>query len=128
MPDTDPTCRFCLQNHLLIDTPLAGFDLFYVLGSIDPKHPHQVMVVPRRHIVTPFDLTPDEWIALGSALTHAKTLLAPARPDGYTIGWNVNAVAGQEVFHAHLHVIARFVGEYSEGLGLHALFRSTNRT
>ena len=84
------------------------------------------MVVPRRHIVTPFDLDPDEWVAMGPALNHAKSLLAPARPDGYTLGWNVNAVAGQEVFHAHLHVIARFSGEYSEGLGIHALFRSTN--
>jgi len=122
-----PGCRFCLANALLIDRPLAEFDLFYLLGSIDLNRPHQAMVVPRRHIISPFDLTPAEWPALGEALIQAKTLLAPARPDGYTIGWNIGAVAGQEVFHAHLHVIARFAAERSEGLGIHALFRSTNR-
>ena len=34
-----------------------------------------------------------------------------AEPDGYTIGWNVGAAGGQEVMHAHLHVVARFADE-----------------
>lgn len=76
--------------------------------------------MPHRHIETPFDLTPDEWSDMGVALDLVREHLASYRPDGFTIGWNVGAVAGQEIFHAHLHVIARFVGEASEGRGLHA--------
>jgi hypothetical protein len=35
----------------------------------------------------------------------------------------VGAVTGQDVLHAHLHLIARFSGELFKGLGIHALFR-----
>ena len=32
-------------------------------------------------------------------------------PDGYNLGFNDGAAAGQTVFHAHLHVIPRFDGD-----------------
>lgn len=120
---TPANCRFCLANALLVDTPLARSTRFYLLGSIDPVRPAQTIVVPFRHVETPFELMPDEWRDLGAALALAREHLATFRPDGFTIGWNVGAVAGQEVFHAHLHVIARFAGEASAGRGLHAALR-----
>ncbi len=82
------------------------------------------MIVPHRHIETPFELGADEWSEIGEALAFVKTRFDKAGADGFTVGWNAGAVAGQDVFHAHLHVIARFEGEPSEGLGIHALFRS----
>ena len=39
------------------------------------------------------------------------------RPDGYNIGVNVGAAAGQTVFHLHIHVIPRFVGDVDEPRG-----------
>ncbi|MCY3737300.1 MAG: HIT family protein [Gemmatimonadaceae bacterium] len=36
---------------------------------------------------------------------------ARLNPQGYNLGWNCGAVAGQTVFHAHLHVIPRFAAE-----------------
>jgi len=119
----DPQCRFCLANSLLIDTPIAKLSRFYLLGSIDPSRPAQAMVVPFRHVATPFELTADEWADLGAALDAARSRLEPFGPSGWTLGWNVGATAGQEVFHAHLHVIARFEGEVTSGRGIHALFR-----
>ncbi len=38
-------------------------------------------------------------------------------PDGYNIGVNVGAAAGQTVFHLHLHVIPRFVGDVKDPRG-----------
>ena len=119
-----PTCRFCLSNDLLIDRPLVRLDRFYLLGSIESDRPAQAMIVPFRHIETPFDLDAEDWAELGAALMQAKSLLAAFDPAGWTIGWNVGAVAGQEVFHAHLHVIARFKDEPTAGRGIHALFRT----
>jgi diadenosine tetraphosphate (Ap4A) HIT family hydrolase len=121
-----PNCRFCRQNKLLIDRPLLIMKHFFILGSIEENRPHQAMVVPHRHIETPFELNHEEWSEIGEALAFVKRRFSKNSADGFTIGWNVGAVAGQEVFHAHLHVIARFAGEPSEGLGIHALFRSTN--
>lgn len=121
----DPSCKFCLANELLVDEPLAQSSHFFVLGSIEQDRPAQAIIVPFRHVAAPFDLTPAEWADLGEALTRAKSLLEPFRPAGWTIGWNTGAVAGQEIFHAHLHVIVRFQDEPTAGRGIHALFRTS---
>jgi diadenosine tetraphosphate (Ap4A) HIT family hydrolase len=87
-----------------------------------------LMVLPIRHAETPFDLTAEEWTAARELLIEAKRLLAPARPDGYTVGWNVHPVGGQTIPHAHLHVIGRFADEPMAGKGLrHALKQPENR-
>jgi histidine triad (HIT) family protein len=119
-----PGCRFCLANALLVDAPLLETTLFYVLGSIDPMVPAAAMIIPRRHSETPFEFTADEWTAFGETLTQAKTLFADQRPDGFTFGWNVGAVAGQHVFHTHLHIIPRFKGEPNEGVGIRRIMRT----
>lgn len=56
------------------------------------------MILPFRHIEAPFDLNTDEWAELGAILLQTRERLAAFSPDGFTIGWNVGAVAGQEVF------------------------------
>ena len=44
------------------------------------------------------------------------------------MGWNCGAVAGQTVFHAHLHVIPRYAGEPYAGKGIrHWLKQEANR-
>lgn len=119
-----PGCRFCLANGLLDDTPLIEDEHFFVLGSIDPDMPQSAMVVPRRHSETPFDFTPEEWPAFGDMLNRARDLLAPHAPDGFTLGWNVGAVAGQHVFHAHLHIIPRFKDGPNAGAGIRRVLRT----
>lgn len=111
-------CRFCLDNGLLVDKPTFETDLFYVLRSQDPLLPHAAMVIPRRHSHSPFEMTSAEWAELPRALGLARASLTKPTPDGFTIGWNVGAAAGQTVSHTHLHVIARFVHEPTAGQGL----------
>jgi histidine triad (HIT) family protein len=69
------------------------------------------MIVPFRHVSTPFELDKAEWGDTFELLTKAKRILDQNGPDGYNIGWNVNPVAGQSVAHVHLHVIGRFADE-----------------
>jgi diadenosine tetraphosphate (Ap4A) HIT family hydrolase len=114
-------CRFCLDNALLIDEPIGGNRSFYMLGSIEPEMAGAVMIISRRHAETPFEIRAEEWGDMEEMLSMAKAHLAPFGPDGFTIGWNVGGVGGQHVFHAHLHVIARFADEPSAGKGLHAV-------
>ena len=38
-------------------------------------------------------------------------------PDGYNIGINVGEAAGQSIFHVHLHLIPRYVGDVSNPRG-----------
>ena len=39
-------------------------------------------------------------------------------PQGYNVGWNCGPVGGQEIFHAHLHVIPRYQDEPLAGKGI----------
>lgn len=124
MSETNLGCRFCLENQLLIDTPILETEHFYMLGSIDPMLPVASMLIPKRHSDDPFGLSEIEWADFGNALAAAKAHFADRKPDGYTLGWNVGAVAAQHVFHTHLHIIPRFKGEPNEGIGIRRVFRT----
>jgi diadenosine tetraphosphate (Ap4A) HIT family hydrolase len=77
------------------------------------------LVVPRAHRTTPFDLTPEEWADTALLLRELRRLIeAEQAPDGWNIGWNVGAVAGQEVEHVHCHLIPRFADEPYAGRGI----------
>jgi len=70
------------------------------------------LIIPREHRENVFGLTEAEWMATYSLLQQVKTLLDQQyAPDGYNVGWNTGRVGGQEVFHAHLHVIPRYKDE-----------------
>ena len=38
-------------------------------------------------------------------------------PDGYNVGVNVNPAAGQSIFHTHIHIIPRYVGDVENPQG-----------
>jgi diadenosine tetraphosphate (Ap4A) HIT family hydrolase len=77
------------------------------------------LVIPKMHRETVFDLTQEEWTATYEMVNQVKTLLDQEfQPDGYNLGWNCGIVGGQEVFHAHLHIIPRFKDEPYAGRGI----------
>lgn len=77
------------------------------------------LIVPKHHRVTVFDLTPEEWTATYDLLHQAKALLDETyAPQGYNVGWNVEKTGGQEIFHAHLHIIPRYDDEPYAGRGI----------
>lgn len=39
------------------------------------------------------------------------------RPDGFNIGINVGLMAGQSIFHVHLHLIPRYQGDVENPRG-----------
>jgi len=121
-------CPFCLVNDLLDGELLAQDELCYITQTGDPVLQCAVLIIPIRHVATPFELTTDEWISTHQLLSEAKRLLDRDDPDGYSIGWNVHPVGGQSIPHAHLHMIGRFADEPLAGQGIrHALKQEQNR-
>lgn len=113
------TCPFC--------SPQSDQEQRIVLSNehcLFSQKPQQVLVgsgliVPKAHRETVFDLTSEEWRATYDLLQEVKLLLDKEyQPQGYNVGWNCGHVGGQEIFHAHLHVIPRFKDEPYAGKGI----------
>ena len=86
---------------------------------------HSGVIVPFAHRRTVFDLTEAEIVATFELLHDVKRWMdGTFAPDGYNVGWNCEAVGGQTLLHAHMHVIPRFRQEPLAGQGIRALLKS----
>ncbi len=109
-------CPFCIveqEREIIASTSLslAFFDGF-------PVSPGHALIIPRRHVASFFDLTEEERQDLLSLLDRVKGIVEEKyHPDGYNIGVNVGAAAGQSVFHVHMHLIPRYVGDVQNPKG-----------
>jgi superfamily II DNA or RNA helicase/diadenosine tetraphosphate (Ap4A) HIT family hydrolase/HKD family nuclease len=93
-------------------------DLVIALWDAFPVSPGHALLIPRREVPTWFDATPEEQQALTQAITLAKQEIEKHHnPDGYNIGINAGAAAGQTVFHLHVHVIPRYTGDVEDPRG-----------
>lgn len=82
------------------------------------------VIIPKSQVGSPFELSEKEWIDTNSLMKELKAYLDEKyKPDGYNIGWNVGKVAGQEVAHAHLHIIPRYSDEPLAGKGIRFWFK-----
>jgi histidine triad (HIT) family protein len=72
-----------------------------------------------------FDLTEPKIVATFRLLADVKAWMDERfRPAGYNVGWNCGSVGGQQVFHAHMHVIPRFAQEPLAGHGIRSHLKS----
>jgi len=120
------SCPFCpsadLDAHVVFRDDLV---LFVQDERYQDALKHSGVIVPVRHAVTVFDLSEPEIVATFRMLAAVKGWMDErVAPDGYNVGWNCGAIGGQEVFHAHLHVMPRFRQEPLAGTGIRALLKS----
>ncbi len=82
-------------------------DTAVAFRDINPQAPTHVLVIPRKHISTINDITPDDEATVGSLYTAAREIAVAEgiADDGYRAVMNCNEGAGQTVFHIHLHVL-----------------------
>ncbi len=86
---------------------------------------HSGVIIPVAHRETVFDLTEVEVAATFHLLRRVKAWMdAEFSPDGYNVGCNCGRAGGQEIFHAHLHVIPRFRQEPLAGQGIRSHLKS----
>jgi diadenosine tetraphosphate (Ap4A) HIT family hydrolase len=75
-------------------------------------------LIPKRHTGSFFDLSEQERGELLTLLDLAKQVLDEEfQPQGYNIGINDGAAAGQTVPHLHVHLIPRFDGDLPDPRG-----------
>ncbi len=77
--------------------------------DIKPVNPGHTLVIPKKHFENIHD-TPDELVAKMTVVAKkiAGAIQKNLGAEGVNIGMNNGAVAGQVVFHAHVHVMPRY--------------------
>ena len=82
-------------------------DRVVAFKDINPQAPTHVLVVPRRHLASLNELTPEDDGLVGEIVRRGAALAKAAghADRGYRTVFNCNADAGQTVFHIHLHVL-----------------------
>ena len=110
-------CVFC--NRIERGEVLARNDLAVAFLDGFPLSPGHCLILPRRHEPDFLALEADEQAAMWALVGRVRQLIEAAGPvpDGYNIGINVGAAAGQTVAHAHLHVIPRHRGDVPDPRG-----------
>lgn len=112
MPHTCPFCTIS-KERAVGETPLT-----ITVRDGSPLTPGHMLILTRRHIGSFFETTDRERQELLEALARAKEVLAQEyAPDGYNIGINDGAAAGQTIEHLHIHLIPRYAGDCDDPRG-----------
>jgi histidine triad (HIT) family protein len=77
--------------------------------DINPINPGHTLIIPKEHYRNIFEM-PDETLSQIAPLVKkiSEALKESLDADGINIGMNNEPAAGQEVFHAHIHIMPRY--------------------
>lgn len=83
-------------------------DTVVAFKDINPQAPLHVLIVPRKHIASLNELSPEDEGLVGSLVRRAAALAKQGgyHEGGYRTVFNTNREAGQTVLHIHLHLLA----------------------
>jgi len=109
-------CLFCEipSERVIVQNKLA-----YAIRDGFPVTPLHTLIIPKRHVVTYFDLTEAETLACKELMMEirASILSEDSLVEGFNIGMNAGETAGQTVFHCHIHLIPRRKGDVENPRG-----------
>lgn len=109
-------CLFCEISRSRI---VAENRLAYAIHDGYPVTPAHTLVIPKRHIATYFELGSAELNACNKLLRELeeKICVSDRTVQAFNIGVNSGEVAGQTIFHCHIHLIPRRVGDVENPRG-----------
>lgn len=116
----DENCIFCkIAAGEVSSATLFEDEDFRVILDLNPASKGHALILPKEHYRNLYDL--DEALA-AKAMVLAKRMVCKLKDalgcDGYNIVQNNEEVAGQSVFHFHVHMIPRYKDD-KVGLGWH---------
>lgn len=114
-PALPDACPFCAppDSRVILRTALS-----FVLRDAFPVTAGHALIIPHRHVATWAEASEEERLDLfGLIDTVCATVHGELAADGFNIGMNHGAAAGQTVPHLHLHVIPRRHGDVADPRG-----------
>ena len=109
----DDNCIFCKLANKDIPTNIIYEDeKFTVIMDADPATKGHALILPKNHAANIYEL-PDEDAADIFVLAKklATKMTEVLHCDGFNIVQNNGEVAGQTVFHFHMHLIPRYLND-----------------
>ena len=118
----DDKCIFCkLANGIIPTNSIYEDENFNVILDLGPATKGHALILPKDHYRNIYELPED---VAGETFKLAKRLAVKMTDklgaDGFNIVQNNEEVAGQSVFHFHMHLIPRYKGD-----GQHILWNPT---
>ncbi|MCS5693112.1 histidine triad nucleotide-binding protein [Cyanobium sp. FGCU-6] len=93
-----------LRGEISCDAVYAD-DLCLAFRDVAPQAPVHVLVIPREPIPSLVEAGPEHQALLGHLLLVAARVAREQGLEGFRTVINSGAVAGQTVFHLHVHVL-----------------------
>lgn len=111
----EPGCPFCDADGRIIEEN----ELAFVIEDRYAVSDGHSLIIPRRHVNDYFDLHQSERNAIDQLLKARRDALIAGGTniEGFNVGINVGAFAGQTVFHVHVHLIPRRAGDVDDPKG-----------
>jgi histidine triad (HIT) family protein len=113
VPGGTDDCVFCrIAGGHLPDPIVLRTDQLMVFCPHAPIQAGHTLIVPQRHIPNLYAL-PDDLAGpiLQMAARVARAIKQEFAADGISLRQHNDLAGGQEVFHFHLHVIPRYIGD-----------------
>jgi ATP adenylyltransferase len=110
------TCLFC---SIPPERVIATNELAYAIRDGFPVTAGHTLVIPKRHATDYFELTQADLLACDDLLRELRSSILADDPtvEGFNIGMNAGEVAGQTIFHCHIHLIPRRKGDVENPRG-----------
>ena len=103
-------CLFCkIIAREIPSTPVYEDEAVYAFLDIHPVNPGHTLVVPKKHCTGFLDCDPStlqKWIIATKKI--AQAMKNGLGLEGLNLLQNEGEVAGQAIFHLHIHIIPRF--------------------
>src|SRR5918995_6118724 len=110
--NADSDCLFCkIVAGAIPSRRIYEDDHAVAFLDIGPWHRGHSLVVPRRHVPDLVTGSPALAEIAPAIDAVARLLVRRLAADGVNVLSSTGAVAGQEVFHLHVHVVPRYADE-----------------
>jgi histidine triad (HIT) family protein len=106
-------CTFCnIVRHTLPAEILFESDRVISILDIHPIHHGHALVIPKTHCTDLLSLPEEDFHdVLHVTQVVARALVESLQLEGFNIFSNNGRIAGQSVFHFHMHVTPRYAGD-----------------
>ncbi len=108
----EPSCIFCQIGAGRVPGSFAYEDeRVFAIMSLEQPTPYKVLVIPRDHVATVYDLTDEQAAAIfRTTVRVARAVRAASGCAGLNRVQANDPVGQQTVPHFHIHVVPRFAG------------------